>query len=237
MLALTSALAAACFVRAFGLTFLALPRSAAASEAHESPALMLVPTGVLAALCVVLGLSPGLVLRALEGVTASLPGLQPPTAMGWEGLGMSSADVVRSCQARNLWSRASGRIDRVCGAHPATWGVRQGGPNMGMRRCIDAAHGVHRHRILETAIDDLWSRLQTDATGRCRNGGVAVLVHEVRYRAQIEPTFERYLYGPLVRGIVRTASGMKVLQAGSLHAIWYVLVLAVILLMWLGGTP
>lgn len=62
-------------------------------------------------------------------------------------------------------------------------------------------------------------------------------VHEVRYRAQIEPTFERYLYGPLVRGVVRTASGMKVLQAGSLHAyLAYVLVLAVILLMWLGGT-
>jgi hydrogenase-4 component B len=62
-------------------------------------------------------------------------------------------------------------------------------------------------------------------------------VHEVRYRTEIEPTFERYLYGPLVRGVVRIASAMKVLQAGSLHAyLAYVLVLAVILLMWLGGT-
>jgi hydrogenase-4 component B len=62
-------------------------------------------------------------------------------------------------------------------------------------------------------------------------------VHEVRYRTAIEPTFERFLYGPLARGVVRTASGLKVLQAGSLHAyLAYVLVLAVILLMWLGGT-
>jgi hydrogenase-4 component B len=62
-------------------------------------------------------------------------------------------------------------------------------------------------------------------------------VHEVRYRAEIEPTFERYLYRPLLRGVVRMAGGMKVLQAGSLHAyLAYVLVLAVILLMWLGGT-
>ena len=45
-------------------------------------------------------------------------------------------------------------------------------------------------------------------------------VHEVRYRAEIEPTFERYLYGPLLRGVVRMAGGMKVLQAGSLHACW-----------------
>ena len=62
-------------------------------------------------------------------------------------------------------------------------------------------------------------------------------VHEVRYRTEIEPTFERYLYGPLVRGVVRIASAMKVLQSGSLQAyLAYVLVLAVILLMWLGGT-
>jgi hydrogenase-4 component B len=58
----------------------------------------------------------------------------------------------------------------------------------------------------------------------------------VRYRAEIEPTFERYVYGPLARAVLRVANGMKVLQAGSLHAyLAYVLALAVILLMWLGG--
>jgi hydrogenase-4 component B len=40
----------------------------------------------------------------------------------------------------------------------------------------------------------------------------------VRYRAHIEPTFERYVYGPLLRMILRMAGGMRVLQAGSLHA-------------------
>jgi hypothetical protein len=43
-----------------------------------------------------LGLFPGFVLRALEGVTASLPGLQPPAAMVWDGLGMSVLTSVRS---------------------------------------------------------------------------------------------------------------------------------------------
>jgi hydrogenase-4 component B len=61
---------------------------------------------------------------------------------------------------------------------------------------------------------------------------------EVRYRAQIEPTFERYIYHPLVRAVLRAATGMRVLQAGSLHAyLAYVLVLGVLLLVWLGGTP
>jgi hydrogenase-4 component B len=60
---------------------------------------------------------------------------------------------------------------------------------------------------------------------------------EVRYRAEIEPTFERYIYGPLVRAVLGAATAMRVLQAGSLHAyLAYVLVLGVLLLIWLGGT-
>jgi hydrogenase-4 component B len=58
---------------------------------------------------------------------------------------------------------------------------------------------------------------------------------EVRYSAEIEPTFERYVYGPLVRGILRTADGMKGLQAGSLHAyLAYViaLVVSLVLFVW-----
>jgi hydrogenase-4 component B len=59
--------------------------------------------------------------------------------------------------------------------------------------------------------------------------------HEVRYTAKIEPTFERFVYGPLVRGVVALAAGMKVLQAGSLHAyLAYViaLVVSLVLLVW-----
>jgi hydrogenase-4 component B len=61
---------------------------------------------------------------------------------------------------------------------------------------------------------------------------------EVRYRAHIEPTFERYVYDPLVGAVLRVASGMKVLQAGSLHAyLAYVIVLVVslVLMVWWKG--
>ncbi len=53
--ALTSALAAACFVKAFGITFLALPRSEEAKVAKESPKLMIIGPAILAALCIALG--------------------------------------------------------------------------------------------------------------------------------------------------------------------------------------
>jgi len=53
--ALTSALAAACFVKLFGTMFLAMPRSDEAEEAHEVDAGMLVGPAIPAALCILLG--------------------------------------------------------------------------------------------------------------------------------------------------------------------------------------
>jgi hydrogenase-4 component B len=66
--------------------------------------------------------------------------------------------------------------------------------------------------------------------------GDAYFPREVRYRSEIEPTFERFLYGPLTRGVLRIAERLKVIQAGSLHAyLAYVLLLSIALLLWLGG--
>lgn len=53
--ALTSALAAACFVKAFGTVFLAMPRSGHAEKAEEAPRSMLIGPAIIAALCILLG--------------------------------------------------------------------------------------------------------------------------------------------------------------------------------------
>jgi len=57
-LALIGGLALACFVKVFGISFLGEPRSAAAAAAHEAPAAMLIPTGMLLLVCVWIGLLP-----------------------------------------------------------------------------------------------------------------------------------------------------------------------------------
>ncbi len=72
--AFTSALAAACFVKAFGISFLALPRSSQAKEAKEVPRLMLVGPAVLAVLCVGLGVF-SLQLFAAVGFNLQLPNM------------------------------------------------------------------------------------------------------------------------------------------------------------------
>src|SRR5437773_3988581 len=65
MLALTGALAAACFVKAFGITFLAQPRSERAAQAHEATISMRLGMAMLAIVCVVLGLCPNAFVRML----------------------------------------------------------------------------------------------------------------------------------------------------------------------------
>ena len=81
-LALTGGLAMACFVKAFGITFLALPRSEAFARAHEAPATMRLAMLTLAAACVALGLGPTLVIPVLGAVAASLLEQAPPATVG-----------------------------------------------------------------------------------------------------------------------------------------------------------
>ena len=76
MLALTGALAAACFVKAFGITFLAQPRSDRARQAHEGTFTMLVGQGILTAACFFLGLFPTVFLKLFDPLTQQLLGVQ-----------------------------------------------------------------------------------------------------------------------------------------------------------------
>ncbi len=72
MLALSAALAAACFVKVFGVSFLGRPRSAEAANAHEVERSSVIAMGVLAALCFFAGILPGLFIDALAPVTQAL---------------------------------------------------------------------------------------------------------------------------------------------------------------------
>ena len=65
-LALTSGLAIACFVKAFGTTFLARPRSQESARAHESSIFMTAPMLLLAIACAALGLGSAAVIIPLR---------------------------------------------------------------------------------------------------------------------------------------------------------------------------
>lgn len=82
LLALAAALAAACFVKAFGIVFLGRARSAAAASAGETDRLSRAAMCVLAALCVLAGILPGIVIDILAPLTESLLGSSMPLQAG-----------------------------------------------------------------------------------------------------------------------------------------------------------
>ncbi len=81
LLALSAALVAACFVKAFGITFLGRPRTSAAEQAREVDRYSLAAMLVIAALCVLSGILPGLVIDGVAPVTRTLLGASLPAQM------------------------------------------------------------------------------------------------------------------------------------------------------------
>jgi hydrogenase-4 component B len=235
VLALTTALAAACFVKAFGVTFLALPRSEGAAKAREGPWVMLAPQAFLAAACVALGLLPGVVLHGLSGVAASLPGVRPAPEMVRGAFAIAPGPGHFDHLAPPLVGLAvllaAGLAGGLCLF--ARYQVRRA-PTWGCGGELNA-----RTEYTATAFSKplmMIFRAIYRPTREVQAVGDAHYPREVRYRAEIEPTFERFLYGPLTRGVLKVAERMKVIQAGSLHAyLAYVLLLGIALLLWLGG--
>jgi hydrogenase-4 component B len=78
LLALAAALAAACFVKAFGVTFLGRPRSVAAEAAAEVDRTSLAAMFILAALCLLAGILPGWVIDTLAPVSTEILGSRMP---------------------------------------------------------------------------------------------------------------------------------------------------------------
>ncbi len=239
LLALTTALAAACFVKAFGITFLALPRSHAAAEAREPPLLMLASQAMLAIACIALGLFPGRVLSVLDGVLASVPGFDVRAKMTRGAFGMSSGLVsldyvipallaLALVAGVGLSAALSWRRGRAVRRVP-TWGC--GGELTAGTEYTATAFSKPVMMIFRAVYRPT---REVEALA----GASPYFPQEVRYRAHIEPTFERYVYEPLVGGVLKIAGALKVLQAGSLHAyLGYVIALVVclVLLVWWRG--
>jgi formate hydrogenlyase subunit 3/multisubunit Na+/H+ antiporter MnhD subunit len=96
LLALSAALAAACFVKAFGVTFLGRPRTPAAERAHETDRFSLAAMFAFAALCLVAGIVPGVFIDALAPVVDALVGARMPRQIGVDWLSIVPIAESRS---------------------------------------------------------------------------------------------------------------------------------------------
>ena len=96
LLALSAALAAACFVKAFGITFLGRARTEAAERAVEADRFSLAAMFAFAALCLIAGVLPGPFIDALAPAVSSLVGARMPVQMGIDWLSIVPIAESRS---------------------------------------------------------------------------------------------------------------------------------------------
>jgi hydrogenase-4 component B len=96
LLALSAALAAACFVKAFGVTFLGRPRTPVAADAREVDRCSLAAMFAFAGLCLLAGIFPGVVIDLLAPVVQTLTGAHMPTQLGVAWLSIVPIESARS---------------------------------------------------------------------------------------------------------------------------------------------
>jgi formate hydrogenlyase subunit 3/multisubunit Na+/H+ antiporter MnhD subunit len=97
LMALAAALAAACFVRAYGITFLGRPRSEQAAHAHEIDRTAQLGMIVPAVLCALLGIFPGPVVDLASRAVAELnQGITLPAQGGQGWLSLVPIDPAHS---------------------------------------------------------------------------------------------------------------------------------------------
>jgi len=218
-LAATAALAVFCFVKVVGLVLLGPPRRQAAAEAVEAPASMRAALVVLAAVCVALGLVPGLLFGALAELApwqASVParaGLQLPGTGTLPAPGIAVALVALTA---GLWLLRG----RRSAAPVPSWAC---GQLVGPRLAWTSAGFTKPLRLILEAI----LRPQREIVVRYE----ASVVQEVTYSGRVPHLIDENLYRPVVRLALAAAGRARRLQSGRLGAyVAYLVGLVVVLL-------
>src|SRR5262245_43866701 len=235
MLALTSGLAAACFVKAFGITFLAIPRSLRAAQAREVPRPMQLAMGGLALACIGLGVLPSLVVPALGGAVSGLAGLPYDLAFGMPSLMLEMPGAVGAITPTALAAGLAlvpvavlvafrlGAADRRLRVGD-TWGCGRIGQTPRMEYTATAFAEPLRRVFAELyrPSEDLSIDFHPESK---------YFVQSIAYRTEVHPWFERLLYAPVVSFLRRTAFRVRWLQAGSLHLYLLYMILALVALL------
>jgi hydrogenase-4 component B len=232
VLALTAGLAAAGFVKAFGITFLAIPRSPAAECAHEAPVSMRVGMGILAVACAVFGLAAVVIMPALAAALAGSARLPVPVPGFGSGVSLSMpsgfARMSPTLVALGL-ILITGAAWLVVRLFASRWPVRVSA-TWGCGRVVQTP----RMEYTSTAFAEPLRRVFAELYRPTQDLSIdfhpesRYFVQSIEYRSEIVPWFERYLYAPLVTRVRRWSIWVRALQSGSAHAYLTYLVIALL---------
>jgi len=236
LLALTAALAATCFVKAFGITFLALPRSENAEHATESSLSMKAGMAGLAATCVLLGVGATWFMPVFASITQQAFSVQiTQQLVSGDGILLTAGSVHNGSVSPfvialalialavvplALWLALGRKSPRVTGP-PWACGL----PGLTAANEYTATAFSKPLRMIFAALFRPRREIQAEFDVS------PYYPKAIHFESEIEPTFETHFYDPLRKGILAIAARMRRIQTGSIHAyLAYIFVTLILLL-------
>lgn len=237
ILALTSGLAAACFVKAFGVTFLAKARSNYPQKAIEPSVSMKTGMAILAVLTVMFGLASKQIINILSHVAGISLGVDIDSmnfnltnfkVLGQNGRiyppGIPTLALVLVCFGLTsyglvfIYKRRKEMIYQTwdCGYYK-----------------LDA-----RHEYTATAFSKpfriVFSFFLRPYRKKDNIGESVYHVKSVTYETRTTPVFKKYFYEPVITRVFQSAKFMRRIQPGSIHLyLVYILVTTILLLVFM----
>lgn len=230
VLALTGAIAAATFVKLYGIAFLGQARSRRARRAREVDLGMRTAMGALALLCLLLGVLPTFVIEALDGIPRQLlgRGLDQATTHGWLWLTPVSAETASYSAPLVLlglvgvwWIAAlllrRSRTRRTRRGDP--WDCGFGTPNARMQ--YSAVAFAQPMRRVFGGLFRIHEEVSQDEHGHLR--------HQLQVQ---DPLWDR-VYAPIGRAVNASARRVTRLQSGNVRIYLGWSLATLVLLLWL----
>jgi hydrogenase-4 component B len=221
-LAMTSGLAAACFIKAFGISFLGLPRSLRAQEAKECGLTMKTGMILLAVPVILFGVGAGFILPILLKISRITLGTEKADVSIYlvSILPLMIAIILLVLGiAVFLWFRFGLRTKKVI---YNTWDC--GYYSLDSRNEYTATAFSKPFRIAFS-----FFLLPYRKSEKIRDSFYHV--RKFTYETHTTSVFKRYFYKPLLQLIYSTAFKMRKLQPGSIHLyIFYIFVTLVVLI-------
>jgi formate hydrogenlyase subunit 3/multisubunit Na+/H+ antiporter MnhD subunit len=224
VLALTGGLTALAFVKAIGIGLLGQPRSEPAAQASEVHASMRVGAGILAALSLVFGIAPILVIPAVVDAARNITGsrvagswVADPLVGGWQ-VGLSGLHAVLApglltvvllvavasvAIARRLLQRGAVR-------HTVAWGCGRELQTARMEYTA-TSFGEPLTRVFEDVLRPSHN-LEVSQSAESR-----YYVEAAAFHTSLDDAFERHLYRPFSRGLRWWGAIARRVPNGSVH--------------------
>jgi hydrogenase-4 component B len=225
-LALVGALAVACFVKVFGAAFLGDARAARARAAHEAGRVMLLPMGLLAGGCVLIGVAPTLVAPVLgRAVSAWAPewGTERAPLAHLAPLGAVTMAAVAVLLALGIVGAVlRARTRRAAPATVGTWDCGYAAPGVTMQYSSSS--------FAQTLVRTFSWALRPDEHAPAVLG---VFPGPASFHSHVPDVVLDRVVRPAAHGVARVFGWLRWLQRGSINAyLLYILITVVLLLLW-----